>query len=335
MSGEVLEEDGVAEEADAGVPAWVMTFADLMTLLMCFFVLLLAFSEMDVLKFKQLSGSVREAFGVQTEIEAKTIPKGTSIIAQEFSPGIPEPTPLNVVRQFTMETDRNSLDFEADDEILEDKRRRERAAQIAAEIRAKLGLEIAEGNVDVRLEGKRVVIQLLEKATFRSGFSDISKEFDPVLGKIAGILRGTEGEVHISGHSDNIPIRNARYRSNWDLSSARAVTVLEALLKLGRLDPKRFVASGHADTVPLADNLTAGNRSKNRRVDITIIQSGDLLTDKQAREQAQAEAEAEAGLTEDQDLAQDVAPGAEAAPNPDDDLGVESQTAPGGTDDVG
>ncbi|MEO0580239.1 MAG: flagellar motor protein MotB, partial [Pseudomonadota bacterium] len=97
----MLEEAPPAEDDGGGVPAWVMTFADLMTLLMCFFVLLLAFSEMDVLKFKQLSGSVREAFGVQAEVEAKTIPKGTSVIAQEFSPGVPQPTPLNVVQQQT------------------------------------------------------------------------------------------------------------------------------------------------------------------------------------------------------------------------------------------
>lgn len=310
MSGEVLEDDSPPEEADAGVPAWVMTFADLMTLLMCFFVLLLAFSEMDVLKFKQLSGSVREAFGVQTEIEAKTIPKGTSIIAQEFSPGIPEPTPLNVVRQFTLETDRNSLDFESDDEIEEDKRRRERAAEIAAEIRAKLGLEISEGNVEVRLEGKRVVIQLLEKATFRSGYADISPAFDPVLEKIAQILHDTEGEIHISGHTDNIPISNARYRSNWDLSSARAVTVLEALLQRGQLVAERFVASGHADTAPLADNLSAENRAKNRRVDITIVQTGDMLTAKQAREEALVE---ESGQTT-VDAPDDGAPQADATP---------------------
>ena len=71
-----------------------MTFADLMTLLMCFFVLLLSFSEMDVAKFKQLSGSMKDAFGVQAEVEVETIPKGTSVIAQEFSPGKPEPTAL-------------------------------------------------------------------------------------------------------------------------------------------------------------------------------------------------------------------------------------------------
>ena len=80
-----------------------MTFADLMTLLMCFFVLLLAFSEMDIMKFKQLSGSMKNAFGVQTEIEVKSIPKGTSLIAQEFSPGKPEKTALNEIRQFTVD----------------------------------------------------------------------------------------------------------------------------------------------------------------------------------------------------------------------------------------
>ena len=103
--------DSAPEKQESkGVPAWVMTFADLMTLLMCFFVLLLAFSEMDVAKFKQLSGSMKEAFGVQSEIEVKTIPKGTSVVAQEFSPGRPEPTALNEVRQFTIDSNRNTLD---------------------------------------------------------------------------------------------------------------------------------------------------------------------------------------------------------------------------------
>lgn len=93
-----------------GAPAWMATFSDLMSLLMCFFVLLLSFSEMDVLKFKQLAGAMREAFGVQMQIKVEDIPKGTSIIAQEFSPGRPEPTPLNEVRQMTINNDMNTLD---------------------------------------------------------------------------------------------------------------------------------------------------------------------------------------------------------------------------------
>ena len=86
-----------------GLPLWMGTFADLMSLLMCFFVLLLSFSEMDVLKFKQIAGSMKFAFGVQNRLEVKDIPKGTSIIAQEFRPGRPEPTPIDVIMQQTID----------------------------------------------------------------------------------------------------------------------------------------------------------------------------------------------------------------------------------------
>ncbi|MEM1261486.1 MAG: flagellar motor protein MotB [Pseudomonadota bacterium] len=275
---EAIEDAPGGDDEGGGVPAWVMTFADLMTLLMCFFVLLLAFSEMDVLKFKQLSGSVREAFGVQAQIEAKTIPKGTSIIAQEFSPGIPEPTPLVVVQQHTTDTQENSLDFEADDEIETNERRKEREStpeQIAENLKAKLGQEIAENKVDVRVEGRRVVIELREKATFASGAAQMAPEFVPVLGKIAEILDTTPGSINVSGHSDNVPIRSNRFRSNWDLSSARAVTVLDSLLRQADLSPARFTASGHADTRPLLPNTSPSNRARNRRVEISIVQRPD------------------------------------------------------------
>ena len=110
-----------------------MTFADLMTLLMCFFVLLLSFSEMDVAKFKQLAGSMQNAFGVQTEIDARSMPKGTSMIAQEVSPATPQPSVLNEVRQSTMTSDLNTLDAVARSEdvlknYLPKSRRNEEAA---------------------------------------------------------------------------------------------------------------------------------------------------------------------------------------------------------------
>ena len=104
-------EESQEDEGGSGAPAWVMTFADLMSLLMCFFVLLLAFSEMDVLKFKQLSGSMKAAFGVQREIKADEIPKGTSIITQEFSPGIPQPTAIPIIQQQTTDDTKDNLEF--------------------------------------------------------------------------------------------------------------------------------------------------------------------------------------------------------------------------------
>ena len=98
-----------------GLPAWMGTFADLMSLLMCFFVLLLSFSEMDVLKFKQIAGSMKYAFGVQTLLEVKDIPKGTSVIAQEFRPGKPDPTPIEVIMQQTIDMTQAKLDFQDGD----------------------------------------------------------------------------------------------------------------------------------------------------------------------------------------------------------------------------
>ena len=94
-----------------GLPAYMGTFADLMALLMCFFVLLLSFSEMDVQKYKQVAGSMAAAFGVQNQVKAKDIPKGTSVIAQEFSPGKPQPTLITAVNQQTIDSNRQTLDF--------------------------------------------------------------------------------------------------------------------------------------------------------------------------------------------------------------------------------
>jgi chemotaxis protein MotB len=254
-----------------GVPPWVMTFADLMTLLMCFFVLLLAFSEMDVSKFKQLSGSMKNAFGVQAEVEARTIPKGTSVIAQEFSPGKPEPTALNAIRQFTVDSNMNTLDALSKLEL--EKRATE---DHISRIRAALMEEIKNGSVSVQMEGMKIIIQILEKASFESGLADVRADFLPVLSKIANLIDSNSGQVTISGHTDNVPISNARFRSNWELSTSRAVSVAHEMLKNNTVNPGRFVVTGHADTRPRAGNDSADNRAKNRRVEISIVRGLEL-----------------------------------------------------------
>ena len=133
-----MSELAETKKEERGIPAWVVTFADLMTLLMCFFVLLLSFSEMDVAKFKQLAGSMKEAFGVQAEIEARTIPKGTSVIAREFSPGRPDPTAANQIRQFTIDSNKNSLDaLSAELEDLEKARKHARRLRAGKHVNIK------------------------------------------------------------------------------------------------------------------------------------------------------------------------------------------------------
>ena len=263
--------EAVEKKESAGVPAWVMTFADLMTLLMCFFVLLLAFSEMDVAKFKQLSGSMKEAFGVQSEIEVKTIPKGTSVVAQEFSPGKPDPTALNQVRQFTVDSNKNTLDA-----LEREAKEIEEAKKHAKRLRIALKDEIDKGSVSIQTEGMKVIVHIMENASFDSGYADVRPEFMPALTKIAELIDNNSGEVTISGHTDNVPIRNDQFRSNWDLSTSRAVSVAHELLKASELDPENVIVTGHADTRPRAPNDSDENRAKNRRVDIAIVRGKEI-----------------------------------------------------------
>ncbi len=266
-----MSEAAAEKQESKGVPAWVMTFADLMTLLMCFFVLLLSFSEMDVAKFKQLSGSMKEAFGVQSEIQVKTIPKGTSVVAQEFSPGKPEPTPINTVRQFTIDSNRNTLDA-LSRELKEIEETREHARRL----RMALKEEIDKGSVSIQTEGMKVIVHIMENASFDSGYADLRPEFMPVLEEIAELIDNNSGEVTVSGHTDNVPIRNDQFRSNWDLSTSRAVSVAHELLELASIDAERVIVTGHADTRPRASNETPEDRAKNRRVDISIVRGKEI-----------------------------------------------------------
>ena len=268
------------------------TFADLMSLLMCFFVLLLSFSEMDVLKFKQLAGSMREAFGVQNQIKTPDIPKGTSVIAQEFSPGRPEPTPLNEVRQFTTDTEKRSLDVRRQEgraefldmdagelqELMQQMQQemadnRSQAQQDALTMAMALQEEIGQGSVDVETRDGKVIIRVREKGSFVSGAAELNADFVPIISKIRDVLLDIQGSVAVEGHSDNIPISTAEFQSNWALSSARALSVAQELFADPRIDQSRYEVAGFADTRPLVPNNSAENRAKNRRVEI-VIQKG-------------------------------------------------------------
>jgi chemotaxis protein MotB len=256
-------------------PPWLITFADLMVLLMCFFVLMLSFSEMDEQKFKLMSGSLTESFGVQTDVTATDAPKGTSLEATEFSPAIPEPTTENEVRQHTVDSDLNTLDLGLEMRLRELKAQEDAAAGQAQELRAVFRQDIDDGRLLIRQEGTNVVIQLLEKDSFPSGSAALESDSREALARVGALVGDMTGAITVSGHTDNVPIRNGGlYRSNWELSAARAASVGHELLAAG-LDPARLMVSGHADTQPRAANDTAANRALNRRVDITFANGRD------------------------------------------------------------
>ena len=255
-----------------GLPAYMGTFADLMSLLMCFFVLLLSFAEMDALKYKMVVKSLDNAFGVQREISANEIPKGTSIIAQEFSPGEPRPTPLKEIRQDTVDETRDALKVQMDAEAVA-KQEAEALAEEAEKFKEALEGEIAEGLIDVETQLQRIVIRIREKGSFPSGGARLNRGFVPILDKIHDVLLNTDGKIAVAGHTDNIPISTPRYRSNWELSTSRATSVVHEFLKTGQIPADRFVLGGYAETQPLMPNDTSTNRAKNRRVEIIVLKS--------------------------------------------------------------
>ena len=273
---------------------WLATFADLMSLLMCFFVLLLSFAEMDIQKFKRLAGSMASAFGVQAQIEAVAVPKGTSIIAQEFSPGRPDPTPLNQVWQQTVDNQRDTLEVQCQDSGTssrsdeQDAKKQDIVEKIqsqvgqteedAIQIATALNKEIREGVIEVETSGRRIIVRIKEHGSFPSGSADLTPNFKPVLKILRQTLEKTQGKFVVEGHTDDDPISTARFRSNWALSSARAISVAHALFDEGKLTQDRFVVSGHADTRPLAPNDSAEGKARNRRVEVVIDQGLDAET---------------------------------------------------------
>ncbi len=288
-----------------GLPAWMGTFADLMSLLMCFFVLLLSFSEMDVLKFKQIAGSMKFAFGVQNMLEVKDIPKGTSVIAQEFRPGRPEPTPIEVIMQQTIDMTQRSLDFhdgesdraggtqrdagkltggqsaEVSTELNQNSQSESSEAQeqLLEVLQKALDREIQDGAIEVESFGQQVVIRIKEKGSFPAGSAFLQPKFRPLVRQVADLVKDVPGVIRVSGHTDNQKLDSELYRSNWDLSAQRAVSVAQEMEKVDGFDHKRLRVVGLADTAPLNDNKTEAQRKENRRVEISIMQGEPYYSD--------------------------------------------------------
>ncbi|OQX30970.1 MAG: flagellar motor protein MotB [Candidatus Sedimenticola endophacoides] len=263
-------------KCEDGLPAWLATFADLMSLLMCFFVLLLSFATMDAVRFKKMAESMKDAFGVQREVPAIDVVMGTSIVMTEFSPTTtPEPSPIDEVRQQTTEVEKQHLDVKDAMEAVAEQIKQEIQEQ-AEQLREELREEIGDGKINVEAEEARIVIRIEEKGSFPSGSDRLDPAFYDVMDRISGVVVNTPGKVIVAGHTDDVPISTTRFRSNWELSSARAVTVVHALLQNPAVDESRVVVEGRADSAPLVPNSSSENRARNRRVELIIERSNEI-----------------------------------------------------------
>ena len=229
-------------QCETGAPKWMATFGDLMSLLLCFFVLLLSFSEIDRQKYKQVAGSMEKAFGMQRKKNVSDSPRhGLKIIAKDFD----QPAIATRIKRYIGQELEENFD--------------ELYSQI-------------ENDIEIDAGKDQVTIRLMGESTFDSGKADIKPELQPLILRIGQILakEAVSGGIIIAGHTDNVPVRGGPYKSNLKLSIARAATVAQFLLEHTAIDPKRISTMGFGEYRPIADNGSESGRRKNRRVEIIV-----------------------------------------------------------------
>ena len=346
---------------EVGAPAWMATFADMATLLMAFFVLILSFSSVNVPKFEQVAGSLKLAFGIKRVVAKVSIPMAETLIVSSFTLSEAAPTVIpqatqtaedSTRRNIKQMTDLNeapadiqaeyqqvleAMEYEVDQgqvvvriegekivvEVVEDaadsseasdpslgkggrvsqqtleiaqgineiaseitseivvKRQNQglakaegRASEAASKyeaIRAELSEQIEQGLAEVERDGDSVIIRLGQQDSFASGSAALQSGFEDTLISVGDALNNAGGMVRVEGHTDNIPVAfSERFRSNWDLSSARSAAVANFLLDNSQLQPGRVTITGLADSEPVADNSTAAGRAQNRRIEVIV-----------------------------------------------------------------
>ncbi len=257
----------------SGAPAWIVTFADLMTLLLTFFILLLSFSNLDTEKYRAIAYSMSKAFGVswspgsQLDPDLPPIiivaPEGAPVPSETTMPPSPATTPMEPALPISPPSLETSAEILAQAALAQND-------ALATRLIGRLEQQVADDEVDIKFDQKGVVLTFTERASFSSGSDELKQYMRPVLLKVVDELAGCDGDIVVTGHTDDEPIDSTRFRSNWDLSAARAVSVVHELVKDGRLNASRVQAVGQAETKPLVANDSPENRARNRRVEIII-----------------------------------------------------------------
>lgn len=243
---------------------WLVSYADFITLLFAFFVVLYASSQVDQRKVGKLSLAIQVAFQ-----ELGVFPASTTQVPLDSSESMPFSTVQaieNVKRNAALEHIASSPE-----EALSASFEQTDLATLQDELRQALHNEIALHEVAMRRDTEGLIVSLREFGFFGSGSAAIKPESLPALDRIASILSVRTCRLRIEGHTDNVPIHNAQMASNWELSTARATEVIRFLIIGHRFAPERLSAAGYAEFHPVASNLTSQGRAQNRRVDIVVL----------------------------------------------------------------
>jgi chemotaxis protein MotB len=242
---------------------WLLTYADMITLLMALFMVLFSISSTNVSKLKDLQKSLQDAFS------GKVLPGGQSLLET----GANDMTKVALEQPPTVSPPNTAA---AGAVAAREQRAGEQASfeRLKREVDAEVRREHLQGKVSTRITVRGLGIRILSDGLlFDSGQADVKPAGAGLLSKLAPLLRRESGhQVVVQGHTDNVPITGSQYPSNWELSTARASAVVRVLLRK-RLPPERMEASGRAQLDPVSPNATDGGRAKNRRVEIVLPRS--------------------------------------------------------------
>ena len=279
--------------------AWAIPYGDLVTLLMAFFVVMYAVSVVDAGKYNVLSDSLVEAFGTPTAIGPIQVGEPTlesNLVSEDVRRSL---APVEIIAGGpTAEAPESEPSFEpfsptdvalaaligaASEE--ERGRIRDEIQAMSDELTEAMGSLIEAGNIEVKRQPYWLEVSINSNLLFSSGSATLESAARPALIKVAGLLGRRDVRIHVEGHTDNLPINNTIYPSNWELSSGRAATVVNLFAQNG-IDPERMVAIGYGEFQPADSNATETGRARNRRVAVIVLPGL-----KQARSSERAEPE--------------------------------------------
>lgn len=250
-----MDEDEEHTCPPEGAPAWMATMADMFSLLLTFFVLLLSFSNMDLVKFRAMAESIQNALGVTSQTSVGIFNNNSN------------PIDFDTVAQNS--TSSMNLNGSGREEVrIKEVSEHAEMARNISKVVAEMGLE---DTVTVKASSRGVLMQVQGQVFFAAGQADLKARSRPFLDEIARIIQASPYHVAIEGHTDDTPIHTARFPSNWELSTTRAISTLRYLVDHGRVDPHRLSSAGFADTRPLVPNDTVEHQRQNRRVEFVLF----------------------------------------------------------------
>jgi chemotaxis protein MotB len=243
---------------------WLVSYADFITLLFAFFVVLYASSQVDKRKVGKLAMAIQVAFQ-----EMGVFPTSSTEVPIDIS----EPMPFSNVQAIeNMQKNASVAHIASHPEgALGGGKEDGDLAQLETELESTLAAEIRRKEIAMRREPDGLVISLREVGFFESGSAQMKAASEAAFDRIATLLRERNCRVRIEGHTDNVPIHNAQFSSNWELSTSRATEIVRILIVRDGYSPNRLSAAGYAEFHPIASNDTVEGRSTNRRVDIVVL----------------------------------------------------------------